>query len=263
MRLLRPYRAFDYRLASVFSTLVSAAMTCTRVLLGMLAAGRLLLMGLLLMARLMLILRRVLRMLLLLMGSLLVRSLLMRGLLLVSRVLLVARRLLLIVSSPLLVVSGFFLIVSGLLLVTAGLLRFAVCLILLLLARGLLAAILLVLLLLARRLRVASRRVALFLRRLLCVSRFVVLIDRSGFIHMARLSRCLHRVALGAALVHGAHHGPMIIWLRVSHPVAVLAQPVGMVGLNPGRVLIVPPLAVVPVVLRVVGAVGVVPTGLP
>jgi hypothetical protein len=45
------------------------------------------------------------------------------------------------------------------------------------------------------------------------------------------------------------HHGPVILELSVSRPVLVLADPVGVVGGNPVGVLVVPPLAVMPVVL--------------
>src|SRR5271155_1629220 len=167
----------------------------------------LLLMGLLLMAGLMLVLRSVLRMLLLLMNGLL----LMRSLLLVSRVLLVVGRLLLIASSPLLVLSGSLLIMSRLRFVASGsgLALVAAGFILLPEAGPPLGRI---------------RLFLLFHSRLLLVAiRFVALIDRRGLIHSIRLIRSLQGAAARAALVLGPHHGPMVVGLRVSRPVAVVA----------------------------------------
>jgi len=63
--------------------------------------------------------------------------------------------------------------------------------------------------------------------------------------------------------VFGPHRGAMVLRLGMIRPVSMLAYPVGMVSRNPVRVLVVPPFAVVPVVLRVVGAILIAPIRLP
>src|SRR5208282_1963662 len=105
----------------------------------------------------------------------------------------------------------------------------------------------------------------LFTRRLLLAIRLAPLIACCLLIHLVLLllTRGLLLATLRRSLVLGPHHGPMVLRLSVVRPVPVLANPVGMVGGNPVRVLVVPPLAVMPVVLGVVGAVLVKPLRIP
>src|SRR6202167_1330121 len=92
--------------------------------------------------------------------------------------------------------------------------------------------------------------------------RLVALVDSRVFVRAVRRNRSL-LASTRRALVLGPHHGSRHIWLGVIRPVAVLADPVGMVGGNPARILVVPPLTVMPVVLPVVRAVGVAPVRIP
>ena len=106
----------------------------------------------------------------------------------------------------------------------------------------------------ARRLLLANRLASLIVRRLL---------SAIAMINLFRLNRGLLLMILLISQVLGPHHGPVILRLRMLRPILVLANPVGMISGHPVRILIVPPLAVVPVVLGVVSAVLVPPIRLP
>lgn len=128
-------------------------------------------------------------------------------------------------------------------------------------ARCLLLAILLLLLLDLRPLR----NLLLFARSLLLIRTVLLWVIRLLFpIRLILLfARRLLLASLLVPFVLGPHHGSMVLWLGMIRPVLMLANPVWMVGGNPTRILIVPPLAIMPVALGVVGAILIAPIRLP
>src|SRR5271167_1126670 len=203
----------------------------------------------------------------------LARGLLLVGSLLVmSRLLLLMSGLLLAMAGLLLIVSGVFFVVSGLLLIARGLL-FIMCS-LLFIAGGLLLTVFLLRPLFTRHLLLLILALILLdplllrlcllllVRGFLLTSGLVALCGVVALIHLTLLDRGPLQV-LAVSFVLGAHHGSAVIGLGVIRPVAVLTNPVGMIGGDPARVLVVPPLPVMPVVLLVVRAVSVAPFGIP
>ena len=137
-----------------------------------------------------------------------------------------------------------------LLILFVGHLTFLLAIVTILLVRSLLCLAILLILLVGRLTLLLTIVAILFAGRLPLIAILIVLL--------------LYLLIVGAvARKVLAHRRAIVLELGMIHPVTMLAEPVGMIGGDPVRVLVVPPLSVMPVMLRVVGAVRIAPVGLP